>query len=345
MEQNRFRDDNRWWRLLVVIVVTAGLLLWLMNTGDDPDDRPTDEIAPAPGATSIEEGEQVEELDNGPLHRPPGTAPADPRRPTTAPYDDFDPDERRNDAPPSTPTDESNGEVDGDDTGGEDHDDERSRLRPAPTERRSDADESGPSTTDLPSTHDAFDGDDDATEVASDDVDERKTVDIPPSDAAFEGYREHLDEAHERAFDDPALYSTIAAQGLADALYMMSAGRTLSTPEAARQRDHLVDRTRSVDRDRTSSSDDHSDIDDDASDDDDDWTVWLEAADWLRQIQQHEYPELADKVDDVEEAADQLDPTIPEHEQTDELAEFFELVELVLEAMAIEDDEWWEMGS
>ena len=173
--------------------------------------------------------------------------------------------------------------------------------------------------------------------------------DRPPSDEALQGYREHLDEAGIPAPEDAGLYSAVATQELADVLYLLSAGRTLPSDEAARQRDDLIDSTtESTPDDDELAEDDQleQDVEGDgeagAEDEepppfDEDWTAWIDAADWLRLIQEEEYPELAHLVDEVEEAAALIDPEMPEEEQVDELVDFFEAVEVVLEAMAIED--------
>ncbi len=89
---------------------------------------------------------------------------------------------------------------------------------------------------------------------------------------------------------------------------------------------------------RVASSGDPPDADEDGPEEPQDWTVWMDIADWLRAIQEQQYPELAVLVDDVEEAAIELDPDLPDEEQIDELVDFYEAVEVVLEAMAEESE-------
>ncbi len=438
MAQHQAEDTRNLWRILVVIVVTGALLFWIISQGaDEPPPQPD---TPAPTDPRIETApDQAEELDDGPLHRPPGTGPADIRRPATAPYHDVD-------DGGSTDVDEDGAEPESsdEDTNNSPSERDSSTSRPVPLEfkradsedarsirtvddleraqherRDSDTDDpenmddlasmdrdsgdgnvldslddravnveesdeleldyeeqargaDAPSASDriledhadrpdLPSsnsrpelprqTQDSDDGYADAPrdvaaeshgEVVDDVIDDDSAPyggfsEPPPSDLALQGYSDALDEA---AFtSDASLYSTLAAQGLADALYLMSAGRTLPEHDAARQRDDFVDRA-------TSPGDDPGTEDEDGFDPEhlppeDDWTVWLDAVDWLRHIQEEDYPELAHMVDDVEDAAEALDPDLPQEEQAEELADFFELIEVVFEAMALEDEEFW----
>lgn len=169
----------------------------------------------------------------------------------------------------------------------------------------------------------------------------------PVSQEAFEGYRDQLDEAGPPQPRDAALYAALATTELADALYLLSADRLLSEAEASRQRDDLVEL---LDGDPDGASGDDGDgqgstggeevseQERESPDEmDDEWTVWVDAADWLRYIQEVDYPALDDLVEEVEEAAAAIDPEVSEEEQIDELIAFYEAVEIVLEAMAIED--------
>ena len=168
----------------------------------------------------------------------------------------------------------------------------------------------------------------------------------PPSGEALEDYQGYLDAAGAPTAQGADLYSSLATTHMADALYTLSAGRTLSPSEAARQRDGIVDavvdqgfQDEEVDSGEVPPPQEGEPIDEF----DEEWTVWLDAADWLRFIQEEDYPELAQLVDDVEEAAARLDAATPAEEQLQELRDFFEAVEIALEAMALEDEQLpWE---
>ncbi len=174
-----------------------------------------------------------------------------------------------------------------------------------------------------------------------------------PVEQARDDYRDVLDEQGAVGPSNAAAYTAMATRQLADSLYLLSAGTTLPERDAAAQRDDIVDAIDEDDVDETDSGDEpggsgepSDDGDDDVGDDDaadgdelgEEWTVWLDAADWLRLIQMREYPELAVLVDDVEVAAEAIDPDRPEEEQIDELVDFYEAVEVVLEAMATESE-------
>ncbi len=184
-----------------------------------------------------------------------------------------------------------------------------------------------------------------------------------PSSQAFDDYRDVLDEAGDVGPDNAANYASMATRQLAESLFVLSAGRTMPEETASEHRDDIIDSTddpsdvddggdaRSAAEDDGAGPDESGESGDDAEADgdepeadvaaegefDEEWTVWLDVTDWLRSIQQQEYPELAGLVDDVEAAAEAIDPTVPEAEQIDELVWFFETVEIALEAMAEEE--------
>jgi hypothetical protein len=70
---------------LVILSLGIGGVAWALNRPEPVETMdPGDQEMPAMEA---EEEEFIEEQRTGPLDRPPGTAPADMRRPATAPYD------------------------------------------------------------------------------------------------------------------------------------------------------------------------------------------------------------------------------------------------------------------
>ena len=161
---------------------------------------------------------------------------------------------------------------------------------------------------------------------------------------AVHDYREFLDEAGVPEAGEVGMYSSMATNHLADVLYLMSAGTLLPQEEASRQHDDLVEAAepRATDPGTTEPVEDTSEGIDGELEDlrdlldgelEEGWTAWLDAADWLRFIQEENYPELEGLVDEVEEAAAAIDPEQPREEQIEELMRFFESVEVVLDAI------------
>lgn len=165
----------------------------------------------------------------------------------------------------------------------------------------------------------------------------------PPADEAADGYSEVLDDFEEVDSGSAASYSAMAMQGFAESLYLMSAGRTLSESEAARQREEVVDSVSREDGDEEDVDEEDVDEEEGPAEDvedrfGDDWTAWLDAADWLRMIQQREYPdddELIALLDELDELAEQIDPELAADEQIHDLVEYYETVEIILEEMAL----------
>ena len=468
-----------WW---LAGMILAGVVLFWLLWGSDEEGVPQEPPREAPQMETAPDEEEIEPDDDGPLHRPPGTAPADPRRPATVPYeqgggesganpggdesgeeselgssvdtepsnlgngsrstvrsvpshlqgstDDVDEDRASEKSDPAGkfrnrhrdrqdgPTEgeasdqelafEEPNDEEGDGSRGdwdreseewiEEHgelpegewgeevgryedgewvdagvaekieDDEWSderdeQLAQDEIEQGRDIDEpSGPQDVQPPAGSDdivsSYAPESGHLEPGTAEEFMGESGEAPPSQEALDGYQDELDRAGIPGAEDASLYAAVATNGLADALYVLSAGRTLSDSEASRQRDDIIagaddglidfdgepDDELSPEEEAEPTSDDNSVVGGEKAEEDEEpfvydeeWTVWLDAADWLRYIQQEEYPSLTVLVDDVEEAATRLDPEIPKSEQVDELREFFEAIEVVLEAMAAED--------
>ena len=188
---------------------------------------------------------------------------------------------------------------------------------------------------------------------------------------ALSTYQDHLDEAWEAEGGEG--FMDAATAGLAESLYTLSTATAMPRPQAARQRDQIlggspsgggggvpvgngvvddgaVDDGASQAEEDTPEEEEGEEVTEDGGLPEEgdvprseeeitesEWTVWLDAMDWLAEIQEENYPQLEEWMVDVEDAALRIEEQRDAEEQMDALMDFFEAVEALLEAMVEED--------
>ena len=399
-----------WAIALVILFILVVSTFRQMGVPPDPPGPGLDQPAgphESPGEQIQEAPDEVEELDDGPLDRPPGTAPADPRRPATVPGgsssfegdgDDFDNDEahqgHRDEALAVAQTADEAGErassrraslreqsQESSDGEGEEETRREYGLREVPAHlQREDEDHRW-------EERDRREQWEEMSEVDEEEVvEEERLVEEEPfveeeerlieesyaeesyaeesyaeesyveesyadestsrqppygdpmeresSREAFSGYQDFLDES---GIPDPGEadnYASMATQQAAEALYRVAVQSGAPSQVALRSHHEVMDA-----RDEMEDPEQQGELDE-GSDTEERPSVWIRTAEWLREIQEESFPELAYLVDAVEDAAWAIDPDEPRSEQVDELVGFYSALEDALELMVgVELDE------
>ncbi len=150
---------------------------------------------------------------------------------------------------------------------------------------------------------------------------------------AFSGYQDFLDESGIPDPGEPDNYASMATQQAAEALYRVAVQSGAPSQTALRSHHEVMDARDELEDPEQGEFDEGSDSEESSS-------VWIRTAEWLREIQEESFPELAYLVDAVEDAAWAIDPDEPRSEQVDELVGFYSALEDALELMVgVELDE------
>lgn len=163
--------------------------------------------------------------------------------------------------------------------------------------------------------------------------DEEKSHAREAARESFHDYQDYLDEAGVPEPDEADAFSASASAHVADAMDWLTAAMAGGGAHPVWMDRDLAEPTFDDDEGYEESYDEAEETveSEEESFDEDAPSVWVDMADWLRDIQEAGFPDHVDLVDRVEEAALAIDPDLPESEQIEELMTFYEAMEEALE--------------